>query len=86
MKKSKLLYQDTEQIIRTKVDNETRNYFISVWWKYHPILQSPSELAESVSREFQIECTEDQVINCFSLDIEERDIKQQVSNLGIIYK
>lgn len=83
MGKNKLLYQDTEQIIRTKVDNETRNFFIKTWWEYFPTLQSPKEVAESVSKEFQIECTENDVIKSFALEIEEGDIKNQMKNLNL---
>lgn len=82
MKKSKLLLEP-ETIIRTKVDKECLDFFIRTWLDFCPNLQSLQEIAESVSNSFQIVCTTDDVIACYSLELEERDIKYQMSNLNL---
>jgi hypothetical protein len=82
MKKSKLLLEP-ETIIRTKVDNDTLYYFIKIWQDFCPTIQSPKELAESVSNEFQIECSEDDVIQSLSIEISLEDTKIQMKNLNL---
>jgi len=83
MGKSKELFQDTRILV--EADEELMRFFIRTWHEFCPRDQSPEELAESVQNNFGIKCTEDDVIGAFGLDIEEDDIKFQVSNLGLYY-
>ena len=69
----------TKQLIETstllKVDEELRNFFILQWSEFSSKDETPSELAHSVEVNFQIQCTEDDVVNAFSTKIEIEDVK-----------
>jgi phage terminase small subunit len=69
--------------VLTKVDKSTLFFFIKTWSEYSPLLQSSKEIAESVQNEFSIECTVEDVINAFAVDMEIEDTKLQFKHLNL---
>lgn len=63
---------------------EAKDFFIKTWWEYYPTGQSIREIAESVQNNFHIQCTENDIIKAFSLDIEIEDKKLQYKHLNLI--
>ena len=69
--------------VLTKVDKDTLFFFIKTWSEYTPLLQSSQEIAESVRNEFSVECTVEDVINAFAVNIEIEDSKLQFKHLNL---
>jgi hypothetical protein len=77
------MHAQVETSTLLKVDEELRNFFILQWSEFSSKDESPSELAHSVEVNFQIQCTEDDVVNAFSTKLELEDIKIQMRNLNL---
>ena len=69
--------------VLTKVNKDTLFFFIKTWSEYSPLLQSPEEIAESVQNEFSVECTVEDVINAFAVNIEIEDARLQFKHLNL---
>lgn len=58
-----------------RADWETMSFFIKTWSEFSPADETPKELADSVQKNFYIQCTENDVVRAFAGKIELEDQK-----------